>query len=97
MKGNKTQHSRSILEVTNDAFPNSLGPNNEVQNNNSSKSSELQHGKFQVSLCSFAQQGVLSPWIGWFSNSLLFVFTLTLGTSAVIIDISKRQNYLFVT
>ena len=38
MKGDKSQHSRSILGVTGNVVPNSLGPNEEVQNNVSSTS-----------------------------------------------------------
>lgn len=38
MKGNKSQHSGSILGVTGDVVPNRLGPNEEVQNNVSGKS-----------------------------------------------------------
>lgn len=38
MKGDKSQHSSSILGITADVVPDSLGPNKEVQNNVSSKS-----------------------------------------------------------
>lgn len=38
MKGDKSQHSGSILGVTGDVVPSRLDPNEEVQNNFSSKS-----------------------------------------------------------
>jgi len=97
MKGNKSQHSRSILGVTGDVVPNSLGPNGEVQNNVISKSLDFYwHGKFWVSHCNFARQGVLTPWNGCLSKSQLSVFTLTSVTSAVFVGISKKEVYFFV-